>query len=81
MVNGKVHHEIEEEYHLPNGEREVRKTIKEGDKVEKKVFHLKRGEEVPKEIENGNAELIQKEWLFELCILNQFFYYLNSDRY
>lgn len=61
MINGKVHHEIEEEYQLPNGEREVRKTTKEGDRVEKKVFHLKRGEEVPKEIENGNAELIQNE--------------------
>jgi hypothetical protein len=29
-------------------------TIRNGDQVEKKVYHLKNGEEVPKELENGN---------------------------
>jgi hypothetical protein len=47
VVDGKVHHEVEEEYHLPNGKKEVRKTIKEGDKVERRVYHLKCGEELP----------------------------------
>lgn len=55
VIDGKVHHEIEEEYQLPNGEKEVRKTLKEGEKVEKRVYHLKRGEEVPKEIENQTS--------------------------
>lgn len=28
VVDGKAYHEIEEEYQLPNGEKEVRKTVK-----------------------------------------------------
>ena len=55
IVDGKIHHEIEEEYQLPNGEKEVRKTVKQGEKVEKNVYRLKRGENVPKEIENQEA--------------------------
>lgn len=55
VVDGKIHHEIEQEYQLPNGEKEIRKTLKQGDKEEKKVYHLKRGEDVPKEIESQES--------------------------
>lgn len=55
VVDGKIYHEVEEEYQLPNGEKEIRKTIKQGDKVEKKVYHLRRGEDAPKEIENQES--------------------------
>lgn len=40
---------------MPNGDKEVRKTIDNGEKVDKKVYHLKRGEDLPKEIENGKS--------------------------
>ncbi len=43
MKDGKVVEEKTEDYLLPNGVREVIKTIKDGDKISKKKYELKKG--------------------------------------
>lgn len=52
IKNGKAVEETIEEYLLPNGEKEVTKTIKDGDKISSKKFHLNKGEDLPKELMN-----------------------------
>ena len=48
IKEGKVVEEKTEDYLLPNGVREVIKTIKDGDKVSTKRYELEKGEELPK---------------------------------
>jgi hypothetical protein len=51
--NGQVEEEILKENVLPNGEKDVIKMLKKGDKViDEKKYHLKRDEQMPKELTN-----------------------------
>ena len=50
--DGKATEETTEEYTFPSGERKIVKTIKDGDHVTTNEYHLKKGEELPKELKN-----------------------------
>jgi len=50
--DGKATEETTEEYTFPSGERKIVKTIKDGDNVTTNEYHLKKGEELPKELKN-----------------------------
>jgi hypothetical protein len=44
IKNGVVEEEVIKENILPNGERDVVKTVKKGDKVDTKSYHLRRNQ-------------------------------------
>ena len=53
IKNGEVEEEILKENVLPNGEKDVTKMLKRGDKVvDEKKYHLRRNEWMPKELTN-----------------------------
>lgn len=50
--NGVLEEETLKENIMPNGERDVIRTVKKGDKVDTKTYHLKSGEQMPMQIMN-----------------------------
>lgn len=44
VKEGKVVEETTEEYALPNGEREITKTVKDGENISTKKYTFKKGE-------------------------------------
>jgi hypothetical protein len=52
IKDGKVNSETTEDYIMPNGERNIVKTINANGKVDTKKYFLKNGEELPKELCN-----------------------------
>jgi len=52
LKNGRYHCETTEDYLLPNGEHTITKSINNDGKTDTKTYHLKKGEQVPKELCN-----------------------------
>ncbi len=53
IKDGEVEEEILKENILPNGEKDVMKTLKRGDRVvDSKTYHLKPNENMPRELTN-----------------------------